>query len=103
MSKYLNKTMDYSVWYGLFLLYWNPSRSKTMVKYATWREKSNNSTYFFFRHSFHDFNFYEFQVQGIYYVGGFGGINYIGWIPVDLYQKAGAATEKKLIHQNQVR
>lgn len=58
------------------------------------------------RNVFHDFKFYEFQVQGIYYVGGFGGINYIGWIPVDLYQKAGGAaiaTEKKMVYQNQVR
>ncbi|KAL0142644.1 pyridoxamine 5'-phosphate oxidase-domain-containing protein [Mucor lusitanicus] len=39
--------------------------------------------------SFHDFNFYEFHVKGIYYVGGFGGLNYIGWIPLDLYQTAG--------------
>ncbi|CEP18236.1 hypothetical protein [Parasitella parasitica] len=39
--------------------------------------------------SFHDFHFYEFQVKGIYYVGGFGGLNYIGWIPVDLYRAAG--------------
>jgi hypothetical protein len=25
-------------------------------------------------------------VKGIYYIGGFGGINYIGWIPLEIYQ-----------------
>ncbi|OBZ84842.1 Protein CREG1 [Choanephora cucurbitarum] len=37
---------------------------------------------------FHDFRFYEFHVEKIYYVGGFGGLNYIGWIPIELYRKA---------------
>ncbi|CDH50873.1 hypothetical protein RO3G_06938 [Lichtheimia corymbifera JMRC:FSU:9682] len=41
--------------------------------------------------SFHDFNFYELQVKEIYYVGGFGGLNYIGWIPLELYQGSGEA------------
>ncbi|ORZ12679.1 pyridoxamine 5'-phosphate oxidase-domain-containing protein [Absidia repens] len=40
-----------------------------------------------FWEQFHDFNFYRLEVQSIYYVGGFGGMNYIGWIPLDLYQK----------------
>ncbi|SAM03378.1 hypothetical protein [Absidia glauca] len=35
---------------------------------------------------FHDFAFYRLEVKSIYYVGGFGGINYIGWIPLHLYQ-----------------
>jgi hypothetical protein len=41
-----------------------------------------------YRQRFHDFNFYVFKVKGIYYVGGFGGYNYIGWLPLELYQKA---------------
>lgn len=39
-----------------------------------------------FRERFHDFAFYRLEVKSIYYVGGFGGINYIGWIPLHLYQ-----------------
>lgn len=42
-----------------------------------------------YRRSFHDFHFYELQVKEIYYVGGFGGLNYIGWIPRELYQGSG--------------
>ncbi|KAG1057154.1 hypothetical protein G6F46_002411 [Rhizopus delemar] len=38
-------------------------------------------------HKMHDFHFYQFHVQSIYYVGGFGGLNYIGWIPLRLYQQ----------------
>ncbi|KAI8982037.1 pyridoxamine 5'-phosphate oxidase-domain-containing protein [Mycotypha africana] len=41
---------------------------------------------------FHDFNFYEFHVQGLYYVGGFGGLNYIGWIPLEIYKHAALST-----------
>ncbi|KAI8371537.1 pyridoxamine 5'-phosphate oxidase-domain-containing protein [Radiomyces spectabilis] len=37
---------------------------------------------------FHDFHFYRFQVESLYYVGGFGGINYIGWLPLHKYQHA---------------
>lgn len=48
---------------------------------------------------FHDFNFYEFQVHGMYYVGGFGGINYIGWIPADVYHNAKPETPSKLLLQ----
>ncbi|KAI9282565.1 pyridoxamine 5'-phosphate oxidase-domain-containing protein [Sporodiniella umbellata] len=45
---------------------------------------------------FHDFNFYEFHVQSIYYVGGYGGLNYIGWLPLELYQR-----KKDALHQQQ--
>lgn len=45
--------------------------------------------------SFHDFHFYEFHVKGMYYVGGFGGINYIGWIPVDIYQNAAGGSHSE--------
>ncbi|KAI9359113.1 pyridoxamine 5'-phosphate oxidase-domain-containing protein [Pilaira anomala] len=48
--------------------------------------------------SFHDFHFYEFQVQNMYYVGGFGGINYIGWIPAHIYRNA--HPHKLLIQDN---
>lgn len=50
------------------------------------------------RKSFHDFRFYEFQVQGMYYVGGFGGTNYIGWIPAHIYHDA---HPRKLLIQNE--
>ncbi|CAG8544788.1 2541_t:CDS:2 [Paraglomus occultum] len=33
----------------------------------------------------HDFAFYRFIVKDIYYVGGFGGLHYIGWIDKHLY------------------
>ncbi|CAO3622104.1 unnamed protein product [Mucor hiemalis] len=49
---------------------------------------------------FHDFNFYEFQVHGMYYVGGFGGINYIGWIPAKVYHNATPQTPSKLLRQD---
>ncbi|CAO3613247.1 unnamed protein product [Cunninghamella blakesleeana] len=45
---------------------------------------------------FHDFRFYTFQVKSIYYVGGFGGIYYIGWIPLDLYQQGGKKLDNEL-------
>ncbi|KAI1318759.1 hypothetical protein EDD11_005830 [Mortierella claussenii] len=34
---------------------------------------------------FHDFKWYHMDIKEIYYVGGFGGIHYIGWIDVDTY------------------
>ncbi|KAI8603047.1 pyridoxamine 5'-phosphate oxidase-domain-containing protein [Dissophora ornata] len=34
---------------------------------------------------FHDFKWYLLKIDAIYYVGGFGGIHYIGWIDVDTY------------------
>ncbi|KAF7726606.1 hypothetical protein EC973_008570 [Apophysomyces ossiformis] len=37
---------------------------------------------------FKDFNPYIFRVKSIYYIGGFGGLNYIGWIPLPIYQQA---------------
>ncbi|KAF9164334.1 hypothetical protein DFQ27_001767 [Actinomortierella ambigua] len=37
---------------------------------------------------FHDFEWYTFEIDSIYYIGGFGGIHYIGWIPVDTYYAA---------------
>ncbi|KZT70976.1 hypothetical protein DAEQUDRAFT_724725 [Daedalea quercina L-15889] len=33
----------------------------------------------------------RFDAESIYYVGGFGGLHYIGYIPMDLYQKASPA------------
>jgi hypothetical protein len=35
---------------------------------------------------FHDFHFYRLRVKGIYYVGGFGGLHYIGWVPEETYR-----------------
>ncbi|KAF9910078.1 hypothetical protein EC991_007409 [Linnemannia zychae] len=37
---------------------------------------------------FHDFKWYNLEIEEIYYIGGFGGIHYIGWIDVDTYYKA---------------
>lgn len=30
----------------------------------------------------------RFDPQAIYFVGGFGGLHYIGWIPLEIYQEA---------------
>ncbi|KAF9357683.1 hypothetical protein BGX34_009269 [Mortierella sp. NVP85] len=40
---------------------------------------------------FHDFKWYHFKIEDIYYVGGFGGLHYIGWIDVETYYRAGDA------------
>ncbi|KAG0290712.1 hypothetical protein BGZ96_005820 [Linnemannia gamsii] len=37
---------------------------------------------------FHDFKWYNMEIEEIYYIGGFGGIHYIGWIPTDTYYNA---------------
>ena len=39
---------------------------------------------------FHDFKWYNLEIEEIYYIGGFGGIHYIGWIDVDTYYGANA-------------
>jgi hypothetical protein len=39
---------------------------------------------------FHDFKWYNLEIEEIYYIGGFGGIHYIGWIDVDTYYSATA-------------
>ncbi|KAG0249713.1 hypothetical protein BG011_009002 [Mortierella polycephala] len=39
-------------------------------------------------HGFHDFKWYTLEVEEIYYVGGFGGAHYIGFIDVDTYRRA---------------
>ena len=36
----------------------------------------------------HAFKFYRFVPTQMHYVGGFGGSHYIGWLNVDMYQKA---------------
>ncbi|KAF8316478.1 pyridoxamine 5'-phosphate oxidase-domain-containing protein [Cantharellus anzutake] len=38
---------------------------------------------------FQDVQWARFDPSIIYYVGGFGGVHYIGWIPLDLYQRSG--------------
>ncbi|KAI9019396.1 pyridoxamine 5'-phosphate oxidase-domain-containing protein [Phycomyces nitens] len=45
---------------------------------------------------FHDFKFYKLKVKAIYYVGGYGGLNYIGWIPLSIYQEAQPEARLKL-------
>ncbi|RDB25185.1 hypothetical protein Hypma_007689 [Hypsizygus marmoreus] len=35
----------------------------------------------------------RFDPHSVYFVGGFGGIHYIGYIPLNLYQRASPATE----------
>ncbi|KAF9934741.1 hypothetical protein FBU30_000599 [Linnemannia zychae] len=40
------------------------------------------------RSGFHDFKWYNLEVEDVYYIGGFGGIHYIGWIDVDVYYNA---------------
>jgi len=37
---------------------------------------------------FHDFKWYTVEIDDIYYIGGFGGIHYIGWIDVATYYGA---------------
>ncbi|KAF9111443.1 hypothetical protein BGX27_004923 [Mortierella sp. AM989] len=37
------------------------------------------------RSGFHDFKWYNLEIKEIYYIGGFGGIHYIGWIDVGTY------------------
>ncbi|KAF9579758.1 hypothetical protein BGW38_003858 [Lunasporangiospora selenospora] len=37
---------------------------------------------------FHDFKWYTLDIQEMYYIGGFGGIHYIGWIDVDAYYQS---------------
>ncbi|KAF9537418.1 hypothetical protein EC957_008297 [Mortierella hygrophila] len=44
---------------------------------------------------FHDFKWYNFDIEEIYYIGGFGGIHYIGWIPVDTYYNADLSNSVK--------
>ncbi|KAF9991498.1 hypothetical protein BGZ79_004400, partial [Entomortierella chlamydospora] len=39
------------------------------------------------RNGFHDFKWYQLEIKEIYYIGGFGGIHYIGWIDVETYYK----------------
>ncbi|KAG0311522.1 hypothetical protein BGZ99_010111 [Dissophora globulifera] len=34
---------------------------------------------------FHDFKWYHLEIKDIYYIGGFGGIHYIGWIDTETY------------------
>ncbi|KAI0699262.1 pyridoxamine 5'-phosphate oxidase-domain-containing protein [Cytidiella melzeri] len=34
----------------------------------------------------------RFDVHSVYFVGGFGGLHYIGYIPTDLYAAAGSST-----------
>lgn len=63
------------------------------VSYDRCHARITNPYLVYYRRSFHDFHFYELQVKDIYYVGGFGGLNYIGWIPLELYQGSGEAKE----------
>jgi putative heme iron utilization protein len=37
--------------------------------------------------NFPDFKFYQLSVDRIYWIGGFGGPNFIGYIPKDMYDK----------------
>ncbi|KAL1743854.1 pyridoxamine 5'-phosphate oxidase-domain-containing protein [Schizophyllum fasciatum] len=39
-----------------------------------------------------------FDVQTIYFVGGFGGAHYIGYIPLEVYQQATSATSLLVQH-----
>ncbi|KAG0043191.1 hypothetical protein BGZ83_011720 [Gryganskiella cystojenkinii] len=49
---------------------------------------------------FHDFKWYNMAIDEIYYVGGFGGIHYIGWIDVATYYNADSSVKlKKTIDQ----
>ncbi|KAK3818159.1 MAG: pyridoxamine 5'-phosphate oxidase-domain-containing protein [Linnemannia gamsii] len=45
---------------------------------------------------FHDFKWYNLEIDEIYYIGGFGGIHYIGWIDVDTYFNASADVNARL-------
>jgi len=45
---------------------------------------------------FHDFKWYSLEVEQVYYVGGFGGAHYIGWIDKQTYLGASARREKEL-------
>ncbi|KAL1924169.1 uncharacterized protein VTP21DRAFT_7204 [Calcarisporiella thermophila] len=37
---------------------------------------------------FHDFHFYRLRTRGVYYIGGFGGLHYIGYINNELYHSS---------------
>jgi len=41
------------------------------------------------RGGFHDIAWARLDPQAVYYVGGFGGLHYIGYIPIDLYRRSG--------------
>ncbi len=45
---------------------------------------------------FHDFKWYSLEVEQVYYVGGFGGAHYIGWIDKQTYLGASARREEQL-------
>ncbi|KAG9320631.1 hypothetical protein KVV02_002811 [Mortierella alpina] len=45
---------------------------------------------------FHDFKWYSLDVEQVYYVGGFGGAHYIGWIDKETYLGASARREEEL-------
>lgn len=45
---------------------------------------------------FHDFKWYSLEVEQVYYVGGFGGAHYIGWIDKQTYLDASARREEEL-------
>ncbi|KAG0208357.1 hypothetical protein BGX28_000651 [Mortierella sp. GBA30] len=47
---------------------------------------------------FHDFKWYNLEIQEIYYVGGFGGAHYIGWIDVNTYLGASARRSDDGLH-----
>ncbi|OZJ02036.1 hypothetical protein BZG36_05078 [Bifiguratus adelaidae] len=38
--------------------------------------------------TFHDFHFYTFSVEKIYYIGGFGGLHYLGFLDMKTYRQA---------------
>ncbi|GJJ68015.1 heme iron utilization protein [Entomortierella parvispora] len=46
---------------------------------------------------FHDFKWYNMEIDDIYYIGGFGGIHYIGWIDVATYYGADNLSSTKLM------
>ncbi|KAI7850836.1 hypothetical protein BDC45DRAFT_517262 [Circinella umbellata] len=41
---------------------------------------------------FNDFKFYVLHVKACYYVGGYGGMNYIGWLPMNEYRQVTSST-----------
>ncbi|KXS18714.1 hypothetical protein M427DRAFT_132646 [Gonapodya prolifera JEL478] len=37
---------------------------------------------------FHDFKWHKLRPTGLYWIGGFGGLHYIGWVDIALYRNA---------------
>ncbi|KAF9201971.1 hypothetical protein BGZ49_007844 [Haplosporangium sp. Z 27] len=58
-------------------------------------EKHPDAKWWLPRNGFHDFRWYNLEIKEIYYIGGFGGIHYIGWIDVATYYNQEQGRERE--------